>query len=110
MKAVILTGGLGTRISEKTHLKPNPMIEIAQKVLSMDQVLYRGNFSSLPEVNLLFLDIKKSKSQLQFKPKWRIQESLFKTINWYKKYYDGQSALYLSKYDILDYEHDVQLT
>ena len=109
MKAVILTGGLGTRISEKTHLKPNPMIEIAQKVLSMDQVLYRGNSSSLPEVNLLFLDIKKSKSQLQFKPKWRIQESLFKTINWYKKYYDGQSALSLCESDILDYEHVVQL-
>jgi len=29
MKAVILAGGLGTRISEETHLKPKPMIEIA---------------------------------------------------------------------------------
>ena len=28
MKAVILVGGLGTRISEETHLKPKPMIEI----------------------------------------------------------------------------------
>lgn len=28
MKAVILAGGLGTRISEETHLKPKPMIEI----------------------------------------------------------------------------------
>jgi len=27
-KAVILAGGLGTRISEETHLKPKPMIEI----------------------------------------------------------------------------------
>jgi glucose-1-phosphate cytidylyltransferase len=31
MKAVILAGGLGTRISEETHLKPKPMIEIGQK-------------------------------------------------------------------------------
>jgi len=28
MKAVILAGGYGTRISEETHLKPKPMIEI----------------------------------------------------------------------------------
>ena len=28
MKAVILAGGLGTRLSEETHLKPKPMIEI----------------------------------------------------------------------------------
>lgn len=28
MKAVILSGGLGTRIAEETHLKPKPMIEI----------------------------------------------------------------------------------
>ena len=28
MKLVILAGGLGTRISEETHLKPKPMIEI----------------------------------------------------------------------------------
>ena len=28
MKAVILAGGLGTRLSEETHLRPKPMIEI----------------------------------------------------------------------------------
>ena len=31
MKAVILAGGLGTRLSEETDLKPKPMIEIGQK-------------------------------------------------------------------------------
>jgi len=33
MKAVLLAGGLGTRISEETHLKPKPMIEIGGKPL-----------------------------------------------------------------------------
>ena len=28
MKVVILAGGLGTRISEESHLRPKPMIEI----------------------------------------------------------------------------------
>lgn len=31
MKVVILAGGFGTRISEETHLKPKPMIEIGSK-------------------------------------------------------------------------------
>jgi len=31
IKAVILAGGLGARISEETHLKPKPMIEIGGK-------------------------------------------------------------------------------
>ena len=31
MLAVILAGGLGTRISEETHLKPKPMIEVGGK-------------------------------------------------------------------------------
>ena len=31
MKVVILAGGYGTRISEETHLKPKPMIEIGGK-------------------------------------------------------------------------------
>lgn len=31
MKTVILAGGFGTRISEESHLKPKPMIEIGEK-------------------------------------------------------------------------------
>ena len=33
MKAVILAGGFGTRISEETHLKPKPMVEVGGKPL-----------------------------------------------------------------------------
>ena len=31
MKAVILAGGFGTRISEESHLRPKPMVEIGER-------------------------------------------------------------------------------
>jgi glucose-1-phosphate cytidylyltransferase len=44
MKAVILAGGLGTRISEESHLRPKPMIEIGGKpVLWHIMKLYSGH-------------------------------------------------------------------
>ncbi len=44
MKAVILAGGLGTRISEETHLKPKPMVEIGGKpILWHIMKLYSGH-------------------------------------------------------------------
>ncbi len=33
MKAVILAGGFGTRLSEETHLRPKPMVEIGNRPL-----------------------------------------------------------------------------
>ena len=44
MKVVILAGGFGTRISEESHLKPKPMIEIGEKA---DFVAYYENVFSL---------------------------------------------------------------
>ena len=31
MKVVILAGGLGTRLSEETNLRPKPMVDIGDK-------------------------------------------------------------------------------
>ena len=45
MKVVILAGGFGTRISEESHLKPKPMIEIGEKPILwhiMKEYSYHG--------------------------------------------------------------------
>lgn len=45
MKTVLLAGGFGTRISEESHLKPKPMIEIAERPILwhiMKQYSYYG--------------------------------------------------------------------
>ena len=38
MKTVILCGGLGTRLSEETHLKPKPMVEVDGRPILWHQV------------------------------------------------------------------------
>ena len=44
MKAVILAGGLGTRISEESHLKPKPMITIGEQPILWHIMKYYSSF------------------------------------------------------------------
>lgn len=44
MKLVILAGGLGTRISEESHLIPKPMIEIGEKPILWHIMKYYSTF------------------------------------------------------------------
>jgi glucose-1-phosphate cytidylyltransferase len=44
MKVVILAGGYGTRISEESHLKPKPMIEIGGKPILWHIMKYYSHF------------------------------------------------------------------
>lgn len=44
MKVVILAGGLGTRISEESHLKPKPMIEIGGKPILWHIMKYYSEY------------------------------------------------------------------
>ena len=44
MKVVILAGGLGTRISEESHLKPKPMITIGEQPILWHIMKYYSNF------------------------------------------------------------------
>ena len=44
MKTVILAGGLGTRISEESHLKPKPMIELGGQPILWHIMKYYSTF------------------------------------------------------------------
>lgn len=44
MKVVILAGGLGTRISEESHLRPKPMVEIGGKPILWHIMKYYSHF------------------------------------------------------------------
>lgn len=44
MKVVILAGGLGTRISEESHLKPKPMIEVGEAPILWHIMKYYSSY------------------------------------------------------------------
>ena len=44
MKVVLLAGGFGTRISEESHLKPKPMIEIGEKPILWHIMKYYSEY------------------------------------------------------------------
>ncbi|MCL1849424.1 MAG: sugar phosphate nucleotidyltransferase, partial [Clostridiales bacterium] len=44
MKAVILAGGFGTRISEESHLRPKPMIEIGEAPILWHIMKYYSHY------------------------------------------------------------------
>ena len=44
MKAVILAGGFGTRISEESHLRPKPMIELGEQPILWHIMKYYSTF------------------------------------------------------------------
>jgi glucose-1-phosphate cytidylyltransferase len=44
MKVVLLAGGLGTRISEQSHLKPKPMIEIGERPILWHIMKYYSQY------------------------------------------------------------------
>ena len=59
MKVVILAGGLGTRISEESYLKPKPMITIGENPLG-DKSIFAEQMDELA-VEMLAKEFKISK-------------------------------------------------
>ncbi len=64
-------------------------------------VEYKHNFSEAHEANLLMLDCSKANKLLKWKPVWSINDTVEKTINWYKNYYTKN--LINTQNDILEY-------
>ena len=55
------------------------------------------------ESSFLSLDNSKSGKYLQWKPRWGIEDSLNAATDWYRRYYDGESACEICYSQILEY-------
>ena len=48
------------------------------------------------EATSLSLDISKACFELQWKPRWNLEESISKTVCWYKSYFKKENVLEIS--------------
>lgn len=68
MKVVILAGGLGTRISEETHLRPKPMVEVGGRPILWHIMKIYSSHGVNDFINLYFdaviVDLKANKDIL----------------------------------------------
>lgn len=59
--------------------------------------------SKLHEANYLKLDCSKAKALLEWNPKWNIEKTLEKVVEWYKAYYNHQNVRLMSEHQIKEY-------
>jgi len=83
-----------TKYCEGWNFGPNtesivPVWDIANMVVQnygKGTVVDKSDPNALHEANLLALDTTKAKIELQWTPKWGIEKTVEKTVEWYKKY------------------------
>jgi CDP-glucose 4,6-dehydratase len=57
------------------------------------------------EAHLLRLDSSKARAALHWRPRWKLDEALEKTVHWYRAYYGGENARSLTQSQIDAYCH-----
>ena len=83
--------------------------DLAKKIISefgYGEIDYKPDLVFKKETNILRLNCDKANTQLQWFPKWNVDDGINYTIDWYKRYLMGQSVLDLTNNDIEKYLED----
>lgn len=80
------------------------VIEMARSVYGTGEVNYSDGSEGPHEAGLLSLEISKARQLLGVTPKWTLQQTLNRTINWYREQHQGKPATALCLNDIAAYE------
>ena len=76
------------------------VISHAAQIYGNCSIVFEEAMKGPHETNLLSLDISKSKTLLGISPRWNLEESIFRTINWYQRLREGVNAEELCLADI----------
>ena len=87
MQAVILAGGLGARISEESHLRPKPMVEIGGMPIRLRAA---PDFDVEPaggsvEVRSLAVDARRAQSELGWRNRLASASAIAWTADWHRR-------------------------
>ncbi len=78
---------------------------MAERYFGRGGVLLGDGSEGPHEAGYLVLDSGKARSELGYYPRWRLQETVRRTMEWYRKLDDGTSARELCLADIRDFIH-----
>ncbi len=80
------------------------VVQLAQDAYGMGQVIWGDGTEGPHEAGWLALEIAKACSMLGVKPQWPLEESVRRTVHWYRQHRDGANASALCHTDIDAYE------
>jgi CDP-glucose 4,6-dehydratase len=81
------------------------VIELANQVYGPGAILWGDGDQGPHEAGLLSLEISKAREKLGVNPRWNLDETIARTMRWYRQYRDGASAHLLCEADIAEFIH-----
>lgn len=89
--------------NEESVLTVGDMVQKIIKYWGNGEVIVHKT-DNLHESKLLMLNIEKAKSLLRWSPSYTVEEAVCNTVDWYKRFYDGQKMLDFTSKQINEYE------
>lgn len=79
------------------------VIDLASTAYGSGAVQWGDGTEGPHETGWLALEISKARTLLGISPRWTLKESVERTLNWYRRQLDGDSARHLCEADIADF-------
>lgn len=89
-----------------SNLQVGEIVKMSHEYWNNIKIEISTNTDEHHEANLLMLDCSKANKILKWKPVWGIDETIDKTISWYKAFYEDNQVLSLK--DLTDYIVDAK--
>ena len=80
------------------------VVELARSLWRSGNVAYGDGHEGPHEAGWLALEIAKARTHLQVSPKWTLQETVTRTMQWYRQQREGAEARALCEMEIDEYE------
>ena len=105
-KEVVAAEGYNFGPQSESNLQVGDIVKLSHHYWEDIKVDFSKNTDEHHEANLLMLDCSKANKILKWKAVWGIDQTIGKTINWYKAYYQKNEVVSLN--DLNDYVSDAK--
>jgi len=99
-----MVGGFNFGPETNEAVTVREVIDLAQKAYGSGGVEIRQDTDAVHEAGWLSLEVTKARRELGFVPRWGLQSSIARTIDWYRRQQEGKAAVQLCHEDIAAFE------